>query len=182
MVGVTSCKSWIIIIQSSFNFQSTSNPPPEVDWIQCALNFKWIHVNVTNRIGCAFDAHSMRITVSIWTGYKTASLLTITYFLSFEQDNWFIKRIQIKLIFCCVEENWWSHWLISYYFIFGIIELSLVSPPPCQVLLFLIVFIPGITFNLTPALLSCFPESYSTQLSCKLLMNICNYEILVVVA
>ena len=38
-------------------FQSTSNPPPEVGWTQCALDFKWINVNVTNRIESAFDAH-----------------------------------------------------------------------------------------------------------------------------
>ena len=46
-------KSWIII-QSQF--QSASYPP-EMDWTRCALDFKWIYMNATNWIGCAFDAH-----------------------------------------------------------------------------------------------------------------------------
>ena len=29
----------------------------DVMYIQCVLDFKWIHVNATNWIGCAFDVH-----------------------------------------------------------------------------------------------------------------------------
>ena len=45
---------------NAIQFQSTSNSPPKVDWTpevdyKCALDFKWIHVNATNRIGCVLS-------------------------------------------------------------------------------------------------------------------------------
>ena len=51
-------------------FQSTSNLPPEVDWTQCAFNTLWISSGVMWTQQTGLDAHSMRITVSMWAALK----------------------------------------------------------------------------------------------------------------
>ena len=57
MVGVTLRESWIIIQSVWIHFQSTSQGRLDMMRIWYASEFKWIHVNVTNWIRCAFDTH-----------------------------------------------------------------------------------------------------------------------------
>ena len=59
-------------------FQSASNPPPEVDWTQCALDLP----DSCERWQTGLNAHSIRFAVSMWTRlqYVAIKVKQFSYF------------------------------------------------------------------------------------------------------